>query len=91
MTDLQPDPQMWRWFDHTGGIIETPVTDRPPTCFGTYDRLNHWMFGEPSEQLRHQAMTLCGKQAHEIPGRGGVDCPECIEIVLENEGDPRAA
>lgn len=77
---------MWRWFDHKGGVIEAPATPgQRPTCFGPYDRLNHWMFGKPSSAAWFQAMTLCGKRAHEVPGRGEVDCPECIEILGGDE------
>lgn len=80
MTDI------WRWFDHRGGIIETPATEPPPTVYGPYDQLNHWMFGDPSAVATFQALTLCGKRALEVPGRGAVDCPECIEIALDDVG-----
>lgn len=72
---------VYRWFDHRGNVIEAPATPGRPTAYGTYDQLNHWMFGQPSSTARFQAMTLCGKRAHEVPGRGDVDCPECIEAL----------
>jgi hypothetical protein len=73
-----------RWFDHKGNIIEAPWADTPrATTYGQYDQLTHWMFGEQHETAQFQALTLCGKRAGEIPGRGEVTCPECIEASSE--------
>lgn len=72
---------VYRWFDHKGGIIEAPATEGRPTCWRDDGRQAHWMFGKPTEHASFQAMTLCGKRAFEVPGRGAVDCPECIEAL----------
>jgi hypothetical protein len=73
-----------RWFDHRGYIIEAPwVPTERATSYGQYDQLTHWVFGRQSETAVHQAITLCGKRVHEIPGRGEVTCAECIEAASE--------
>jgi len=74
MTDV------YRWWCHTGAEITLP-TDAPPTM---YDGLNHavavWEGGAMGQML-----TRCGGRAcpypglREVPGRGPVDCPECLE------------
>jgi hypothetical protein len=72
---------VYRWFDHKGGIIEAPATEGRPTCWRDDGWQAHWMFGSPSSSASFQAMTLCGRRALEVPGRGEVDCPECLEIL----------
>jgi hypothetical protein len=73
-----------RWFDHKGDIIEAAwAPTKRATAYGQYDQLTHWVFGEQSETAWHQAITLCGKRVHEIPGRGEVTCAECLEAATE--------
>lgn len=71
----------YRWFDHNGNVVSAPATDTRPTAYRWDDQRTHWMFGEPSEVPRFQALTLCGKRALEVPGRGEVDCSECIDAL----------
>jgi hypothetical protein len=59
--------------DHRGEIIEAP--DGTTTCWGS-DRRNHRLFAPDNPSLI-QAMSLCGRRALELPGRGEVDCSEC--------------
>jgi hypothetical protein len=77
MTDV------WRWYDHKGGIIEAPATEGRPTAYRWDDQCTHWMFGQPTSAPSFQALTLCGKRALEVPGRGEVNCTECIETLAE--------
>jgi hypothetical protein len=65
------------WLDHEGEIVTAPQSDRP-TAYRWDDQHNHWVMRPASGQLA-QALTLCGKRALEMPGRGEVDCPDCIE------------
>lgn len=69
-------PAERRWLTWDGQIMTAP-TGAPLTAFGTYDRLNHALDSDGYGALT-QAVTYCGKRAHEIPGRGPVDCPECL-------------
>lgn len=77
------EPKVWLWFDHTGGIVSALATEGRPTAYRWDDQRTHWMFGTPSETPVMQALTLCGKRALEVPGRGEVDCEECIEVLGE--------
>lgn len=75
-----------RWYDYKGGIFEVPA-DTPLTTFGKLDRLTHALWTDGHGALV-QALTGCGRRGcppslHEVPGRGPVDCPEC----LDPEGD----
>jgi hypothetical protein len=70
-----------RWFDHEGEIVEAPWVDGRQTAYLWTDARTHVVFGEQSETAWHQALTLCGKRALEIPGHGDVDCPECLEAL----------
>jgi len=75
---------VWRWFDHNGDVIAAPATAAErATAYRWDDRRTHWVFGAPSAVAQAQAITLCGKRALEVPGRGDVDCPECIEARSE--------
>jgi hypothetical protein len=74
---------VFRWFDHKGGVIEAtaPADGSRPTAWRWDDCRTHHMFGTPSSVPSFQALTSCGKRALEVPGRGPVDCPECLEVV----------
>lgn len=69
-----------RYLDYLGRLVI--LTGGESTM---YDGLNHalWRATEPPSQM----ITLCGKRAcpvrrlREVPGRGPVDCPECIETA----------
>lgn len=53
------------------------ATDRG-TAYRWDDQRTHALFrGSDS------ALTLCGKRALEQPGRGAIDCPECLEALTE--------
>lgn len=79
-------PELWRWFDHEGNVVEAPAAPGRPTAYRWDDQRTHWMLGTPSATPTIQALTLCGKRALDVPGRGVVDCPECVE-VLRTAGD----
>lgn len=66
-----------RWFDHNGQIVTAPYSDRP-TAYRWDDQRTHRINNPPPGQTV-QAVTRCGLRALEIPGRGEVDCPECLE------------
>jgi hypothetical protein len=76
-----------RWFDHRGEVV---AVERPPnggrlTAYRWDDKRNHWLFGEPANYSATpfmQALTWCGRRAMEVPGRGEVDCPECVDFPL---------
>lgn len=68
-----------QWYDHTGQIITAPYSDQP-TGFGTYDRLTHRLMKPPSS-APIQAISWCGRRVQEVPGRGEVDCPECLAAL----------
>jgi hypothetical protein len=72
---------VFRWFDHNGNVISAPAAEGRPTAYRWDDQRTHAMLGTPSETPVMQALTLCGKRALEVPGRGEVDCPECIEVL----------
>lgn len=75
-----------RWLDYKGGIVERPA-DTPLTAWNWYDQHTHAIWPDGHGSLS-QVLTLCGKRGcpaarNEIPGRGEVDCPECIETLAE--------
>jgi hypothetical protein len=74
---------VWRWFDHKGRIVSAPATTGRPTAYRWDDNWTHWMFGTPSSEATFQALTLCGKRALEVPGRGQVTCPECLALGVD--------
>lgn len=68
-----------RWYDYQGGLVEL-ADDVPLTM---YDGLNHRIRMWEGEHVG-QMLTGCGKRAcpgltRQVPGRGDVDCPECME------------
>jgi hypothetical protein len=69
--------RLTQWLNHKGEIMTAPYSDKP-TAYRWDDQRTHRISNPPSGQLV-QAVTRCGKRALEIPGRGEVDCPECIE------------
>jgi len=75
------------WLDHTGGKLFGPAPADNPTGFGEYDRLNHRIMQPRPGQLI-QALSWCGKRVHEVPGRGPVDCPECLAAMVEDAARP---
>jgi hypothetical protein len=68
------------WLDHTGGKLLGPAPADNPTGFGEYDRLNHRIM-QPQRGQLIQAVSWCGHRVHEVPGRGPVDCPGCLEAL----------
>lgn len=68
-----------RWYDYQGQIVEL-ADDVPLTM---YNGLNHQISVWDGGALG-QMLTRCGKRAcpypklREVPGRGPVDCPECL-------------
>ncbi len=80
-TGGMPEQRFARWYDREGEVIEAPWVDGRQTAYRWDDQLNHAVFGEQSEQPVQQALTLCGKRALEIPGRGEIDCPGCTEAM----------
>lgn len=71
-----------RWLDYQGQVFERP-DDTPLTTWGYFDQLTHRLWPDGTGELT-QAYTGCGRRGcpasrHEIPGRGPVDCPECLE------------
>lgn len=72
---------VFRWFAADGCIVSAPAPadGSRPTAWRWDDRRTHYMFGTPSSVPSFQALTLCGKRALEVPGRGAVDCAECLE------------
>jgi hypothetical protein len=84
-----------RWFDYRGGVFERPATD-PLTCWDAIDQHTHALWPDGLGPLA-QALTRCGKRAcpvgvpgsrrrserplREVPGRGPVDCPDCLEAT----------
>jgi hypothetical protein len=70
-----------RWFDHQGQVIEAPWVEGRATAYRWDDQRTHAVFGRQSEVAVHQALTVCGLRALEIPGRGAVNCPACLELL----------
>lgn len=70
------DPQTRDWYDYAGRKFTAPASAR--TTFGIYDRLNHYLFAADNPNML-SPQTWCGHRAGEIPGRGPVDCPACLE------------
>jgi hypothetical protein len=73
-----------RWYDFRGDIVELDA-DVPLTM---YDGLNHEIVVWEGDVLA-QMVTKCGKRAcptpssglREVPGRGPVDCPDCLGLT----------
>ena len=79
------DGQMTYWLDHKGGLLGPGPVDNP-TGWGEYDRLTHRIMRPQSGQLI-QAVSWCGHRVQEVPGRGEIDCPECLALIAE---EPRS-
>lgn len=73
--------QTTKWYDHEGRILEAPYSDTP-TAYRWDDQRTH-RISNPTMGRLTQAITHCGKRALEVPGRGDVDCPECITDVIK--------
>jgi hypothetical protein len=73
------DDETMTWYDHEGNLMSAPASDEP-TGWGRFDRLTHRIRKSPPGQIV-QAITKCGHRAHEVPGRGEVNCPECLAIM----------
>lgn len=88
-----------RWYDFKGGIVEL-AEDVQLTM---YNGLNHALLPPSDGAPGSQMLTKCGKRAcpgatREVPGRGPVDCADCLDIperliaagiapCTDNEGD----
>ncbi|GAA4082877.1 hypothetical protein GCM10022214_47810 [Actinomadura miaoliensis] len=70
-----------QWYDHMGNILTAPYSDEP-TGWRRDDRFTHRLM-KPSTSGPVQAITWCGLRVHEIPGRGEIDCPKCLEAIRE--------
>lgn len=74
-----------RWYDYQGNIVEL-AADVPLTM---YNGLNHEIDPPGGGVLGSQMLTRCGVRAcptprsglREVPGRGPVDCPRCLDPV----------
>lgn len=64
-----------RRYDHVGNIVEFP--DGTTTCWNG-DGYTHHLFAA-NQGVMMQALTWCGRRANEFPGRGPIDCPQCLE------------
>ena len=74
--------QMAYWMDHRGSLIgPAPLEDA--TGWEKYAERTHQIMRPQPGQLI-QAISWCGRRVHEVPGRGPVDCPECLEIMAED-------
>jgi hypothetical protein len=81
MDEAQKVSQMTYWLDHRGGLIgPAPVSN--PTGWEKYAERTHRIMRPQSGQLI-QAISWCGHRVHEVPGRGPVDCAECLELIAE--------
>lgn len=69
------------WFDHKGNLMTAPASEEP-TGFGL-DRYTHRLM-KPSAGQVIQAVSWCGRRILEVPGRGEVDCPECVALLAED-------
>lgn len=76
-----------QWFDHHGEIVEALWMEGRQTAYRWDDQWTHAVFGPQAEVAQIQALTLCGKRALEVPGHGDIDCPECLEALLEADCD----
>lgn len=76
--------QMAYWMDHLGRLIGPAPVDNP-TGWEKYAGQTHRIMRPQPGQLI-QAVSWCGHRVHEVPGRGPVDCPECLELLAEEAG-----
>jgi hypothetical protein len=74
-----------RRLDHEGNWMDAP--DGTDTCLGFNQVWTHRLFA-PNYSGIMQALTYCGRSAASMPGRGDIDCPECLKYLSEvNNGD----
>lgn len=68
-----------RWYDYAGSLVE--LADSTPLTM--YDGLNHrirvWEGGQVGQMLTGCGKRACPGPTRQVPGRGPVDCPECLE------------
>ena len=76
-----PPGQHAYWLDHEGGLLG-PAPLAGATGWEKHADRNHRIMRPLAGQLV-QAVSWCGHRVHEVPGRGPVDCPECLEIEAE--------
>jgi hypothetical protein len=69
------------FLDWRGGMIG-PAPIGSPTGYGKYDQLTHRIMRPQPGQLI-QAISRCGHRVHEVPGRGEIDCAECLALLAE--------
>jgi len=72
---------MTYFLDHRGGMIGPAPADNP-TGWEKYADLTHRIMRPQPGQLI-QAISWCGRRVHEVPGRGRIDCPECLRALAE--------
>jgi len=73
------------WLTWDGEIVYAPRSDEP-TGYRRDDRRTHRLMRPQAGQVV-QAVTWCGRRALEVPGRGAVDCPECLAMVNKSAPD----
>lgn len=78
----QPTGQMAYWLDHRGELIGPGPLDSP-TGWEKYANLTHRIMRPQPGQLV-QAVSWCGHRVHEVPGRGPIDCRECLNLIAED-------
>ena len=73
---------MTDWLDYKGGIMSAPYSDEPTGYEKYAERTHRLMRPQPGQLI--QAISWCGHRVHEVPGRGDVNCPECLELIAES-------
>lgn len=77
------------WLTWDGDVVYAPRSDEP-TGYRWDDRWTHRLIRPQAGQIA-QAVTWCGKRALVVPGRGPVDCPECLAEIAESSPPGRNA
>lgn len=81
--ELSPLARVAYWLDHNGGLLGPgPATN--PTGWDKYGQQTHRIM-RSSASMPIQAVSWCGHRVHEVPGRGDVDCPACLELIAEDK------
>ena len=75
--------QMAYWMNHAGDLLGPGPVDNP-TGWEKYANLTHRIM-KPQRGQVIQAISWCGRRVHEVPGRGPVDCRECLEAIACGE------
>ena len=75
--------QMTYWMDHEGNLLGPGPVDEP-TGWEKYAECTHRIMKPQTGQFV-QAISWCGHRVHEVPGRGPVDCQECLDLIAEDE------